>query len=391
MSRPAVKAIIVACVVLLHASVGLKNVHAYTLMDWMRSWPNYYGASPPAAPVALPATPPVSPTPVPVITTPPNVTLPPGAATPPPTIAAPPTTCAGPATTSSASPVYAPAASTTTFGSWCERLFCRRAVGYRPEVRYRTRLMRVPTTNYRPVITYHPVTGAPTTSMQPCTTYSWQFRRLPYTTYRPIYSPVTTPWSPPASPAVTGYYPGTVMPGASTTCAPPAATPYYTPPTAPATPALPPTPKPSLPANQPLNLSPSGLPPSGNGQPGATTTNFPPLESSGESSGRSSDGASHEVKKEPTPPAGGILDLTPVPDPDAGTDRKQVPAAPSLFDPNDRTANRSARPAWAYSTIAWPEKPKGVIPQRTPAEVTKPLAVEEKEEFDSGGWRSVRQ
>jgi len=97
------------------------------------------------------------------------------------------------------------------------------------------------------------------------------------------------------------------------------------------------------------------------------------------------------VKKEPTPPAGGILDLTPVPDPDAGTDRKQVPAAPSLFDPNDRTANRSARPAWAYSTIAWPEKPKGVIPQRTPAEVTKPLAVEEKEEFDSGGWRSVRQ
>lgn len=384
MSRPAVKLRIVACVVLLQAIVAVQSADAYTLVDWMRTWPNYYGPGLPAAPAALPTTPPVSPTPVPAITTPPAITMPPGSATSP-AVTTPPTTCASAATTSSASPVYAPAAPRTALGAWCERLFCRRAVGYRPEVRYRTRLMRVPTTNYRPVITYHPVTGAATTGVQPCTTYSWQFRRVPYMMYRPVYSPVTRPWSTPSRPAVTGYYPGTVVPSANTTCAPPAAQPYYTPPAAATPPPLQSTPQPNTPADQAPSL-PIDLSPIPNGQAGSTTSNYPPLESSGESS----EAASNEVKEEPAPPPGGFLNVTPVPDPDAGAGEKQIQAAPSLFDPNDRTANRSARPAWSYSTIAWPERPKGNAPQRMSTKATEPDAVENTEELDSSGWHAVR-
>lgn len=380
MSRPAVKLQIVACVVLLQAVIGVQCADAYTLVDWMRSWPNNHGPSLPGAPTALPATPPVSPIPVP------DITMPPGTATSPP-VTTPPTTYAGPATTSSASPVFAPGVPTTTRGAWCDWLFCRRAVGYRPEVRYRTRLMRVPTTNYRPVTTYDPVTGTATTGVQPCTTYSWQFRRVPYTTYRPIYSPARGPWSVPGSPAVTGYYPGAVFSGASTTCAPPTATPYYTPPPTPTTPALPSTSQPNTPADEAPSLSPTGLPPLQNSQPGSSTSNYPPLESSGEST----DATPHEVKKEPSRPAGGVLDMAPVPDPDAGADRKQVPAAPSLFDPNNRTANRSARPPWAYSTIAWPDRPKEAIrQQQQPPEATEHHADREKEELDTSGWHAVR-
>lgn len=396
MSRPAMTLHIVACVVLLEAVLAVQSADAYTLVDWMRSWPNYYGSSLPAAPAALPTTPPVSPLPVPAITTPPSITVPP-ATTPPPTVTPPPavttpaTTCGSAVTTSSASPVYAPAAPTAARSSWCDWLFGRRTVGYRPEVRYRTRLMRVPTTNYRPIVNYDPVTGAAVTNMQPCTTYTWQFRRVPYTTYRPVYSPVTTPWSAPASPAVTGYYPGTIVPGAGTTCAAPAATPYYTPPPvsttplAPSTPALPPTPQPDTPADQPPSLSPTDLPRTENGQTGSSTRKYPPLEPSGESG----NGSSQKEKEKSKQPAG-ALDLTPVPDPDAGADRKQIPAAPSLFDPNDRTANRSVRPAWSYSTIAWPDRAAGSTQQRTLSEVTEQTPSDAKEELDSSGWHAVR-
>jgi len=96
------------------------------------------------------------------------------------------------------------------------------------------------------------------------------------------------------------------------------------------------------------------------------------------------------VKKEPTAPNGNIQKVTPVPDPDAGAGRKQIPVAPSLFDPNDRTANRSARPAWTYSTIAWPEKPKELHRPPTPPQATKQDAADDKEELDSSGWHAVQ-
>lgn len=453
MSRPAVKLQIVACVVLFQAVVGVQCADAYTLVDWMRTWPNYYGPGAPAAPAALPTTPPVSPLPVPTDTTPPTITIPPATtpppavttppiATMPPTVSTPATTSA--ATTSSASPVYAQARPAGS--GWCDWLFGRRAVGYRPEVRYRTRLMRVPTTNYRPVTTYHPVTGTAVSSIQPCTTYSWQFRRVPYTTYRPVYAPARAPWVAPSIPAVTGYYPGTVVSTPSTTCAPPATTPYYTPPptsitpSLPSAPAFPTTPGPSsapgslstpggsTPADQAPSLSPPGLPPVENGQPETTIRNYPPMEpiegANGKSNDEFTDGKSNEVKKEPAPPEGDILQLTPVPDPDAGADRNKVQAAPSLFDPNDRTANRSARPAWSYSTIAWPDKPAASEHVKTTSskvpcpsgrgqgegqeirevvsaqplsaqepmrnEVAEPDVSEEKEELESSGWEAVR-
>ncbi len=417
MSRPAVKLQIVACVVLFQAIVGVQCADAYTLTDWMRTWPNYHGPSLPAAPAALPMTPPMSPLPVPTDTTPPSITIPPPTTppptfTPPPTVTAPATTCAAPATTSSASPVYAPATPPRAGRGWCDWLFGRRAVGYRPEVRYRTQLMRVPTTNYRPVTTYHPVTGTAITNVQPCTTYSWQFRRLPYTTYRPMYAPARAPWVAPNTPVVTGYYPGTVVSAPSTTCAPPSATPYYTPPPAsttpslPSTPAFPTTPMPSsaprslttpgptTPADRAPSLAPNGLSPLENGQPEPTIRNYPPMEpiegANGKSNGESTDGKSNEVKKEPAPPEGDILQLTPVPDPDAGADRNKIQAAPSLFDPNDRTANRSARPAWSYSTIAWPDKPTVSTREPAPTEVVEPDSIDEKEELDSSGWEAVQ-
>jgi len=116
-----------------------------------------------------------------------------------------------------------------------------------------------------------------------------------------------------------------------------------------------------------------------------------PIEgANGKSNGESTDGKSNEVKKEPAPPEGDILQLTPVPDPDAGADRNKIQAAPSLFDPNDRTANRSARPAWSYSTIAWPDKPTVSTREPAPTEVVEPDSIDEKEELDSSGWEAVQ-
>ncbi|GIW90877.1 MAG: hypothetical protein KatS3mg109_1309 [Pirellulaceae bacterium] len=44
---------------------------------------------------------------------------------------------------------------------------------------YRTIWYRVPVTSFRPTTTIDPATGMPTTVMVPCTTYTWQARRVP--------------------------------------------------------------------------------------------------------------------------------------------------------------------------------------------------------------------
>lgn len=54
---------------------------------------------------------------------------------------------------------------------------------YRPQTQYRTVWSQVPVTSYRPVTTAYAVT-------QPCTSYSWQARRVPYVTYRPMFAGV---------------------------------------------------------------------------------------------------------------------------------------------------------------------------------------------------------
>jgi hypothetical protein len=80
-----------------------------------------------------------------------------------------------------------------------------------PEVAYRTVWQPVPVTTYRRTVSTNPATGLPMTCTQPCTTYTYQARRVPYTTFRPVYTtePVTTPGvvtvpaaAPAAAPAV---------------------------------------------------------------------------------------------------------------------------------------------------------------------------------------------
>lgn len=69
--------------------------------------------------------------------------------------------------------------------------------GYEPQIRYRTRFVRVPVTSYRPVVTTDPATGCPTTCMQPCVRYAWRLRRVPVVRYRPIFS--WSRWGQPAA------------------------------------------------------------------------------------------------------------------------------------------------------------------------------------------------
>jgi len=261
-------------------------------------------------------------------------------------------------------------------------------MSYRPEIVYRTRLMRVPTTNYRPVTSYDPATGSNVTWMQPCTTYSWQFRRIPHVNYRPVYGSATT----------TGYAPGPwavngSMPGATYAPPPPAtAMPYYTTPAIPAVPAQPTLPgTPALaptqptPADQRPSLSPGELPGIENGQPVPSTRKYPPPAPDNGSSSEDDDGT-----KKSTPSSGAKLNLTPVPDPDAPGQHEHAPVAPSLIDPRDRTASRAVRPAWSYSPIVWPEKPVSRA-NIQPAAVTTPTSDKPKRpELDSSGWRAVR-
>ncbi len=93
-------------------------------------------------------------------------------------------------------------------------------------------------TTYRRTVNYNPATGLPITCTKPCTTYTYQARRVPYTTYRPIYTtvpvggaaapPATAPTmtAPVAAPAYTApvgnpiVAPTTVAPGGCNSCAP---------------------------------------------------------------------------------------------------------------------------------------------------------------------------
>ena len=80
----------------------------------------------------------------------------------------------------------------------CNQVCSRTVVNYVPVTAYRTAWNRVPVTQYRPVTNSDPCTGCTVTCMRPCTSYTWQMKREPYTTYRAVYSqqnytvPVTT-------------------------------------------------------------------------------------------------------------------------------------------------------------------------------------------------------
>ncbi len=80
----------------------------------------------------------------------------------------------------------------------CNQTCSRTVVNYVPYTAYRSSWCRVPVTQYKPVTHSDPCTGCTVTCMKPCTSYSWQMKQEPYTTYRPVYRqenysvPVTT-------------------------------------------------------------------------------------------------------------------------------------------------------------------------------------------------------
>ncbi len=186
-------------------------------------------------------------------------------------------------------PVAAPAAPA---GGCCGPGTCEQTVlRYVPEVAYRTVWQPVPVTTYRRTVSSNPTTGLPITCTQPCTSYTYQARRVPYTTFRPVYTtePVTpaVPTAPVASlgyaapasyaaPATTGCTGCSAAatswtPTPSTSAQPYYSTPESTTPSAGATPWEPVQPTPSAvpadggnqprangdPANQPPRIPPS--------------------------------------------------------------------------------------------------------------------------------------
>lgn len=69
---------------------------------------------------------------------------------------------------------------------WCQQTVVR----YVPQIAYRTAYQPVPVTTYKTSTTINPENGLPRTCTRPCTSYSYQARRVPYTTYQPMYTTV---------------------------------------------------------------------------------------------------------------------------------------------------------------------------------------------------------
>ena len=75
--------------------------------------------------------------------------------------------------------------------SSCGPGWCRdTVVQYVPQIAYRTAYEPVPVTTYKTTTTINPQTGLPRTCTRPCTSYTYQASRVPYTTYRPVYTTV---------------------------------------------------------------------------------------------------------------------------------------------------------------------------------------------------------
>ncbi|HPM81061.1 MAG TPA: hypothetical protein PLF81_10190 [Candidatus Anammoximicrobium sp.] len=419
MQRQAASIIRIGCLVGILTGFAVEPACGYTLVDWIRTWPAYApGAAPaPAVPVTVPAY-----------------------AAPAPSCGSRPSSCgtSAPAPVVPGPAVTLPAAPTGAGVSYAQPVSPVPPVAPvapvavpAPQVRYRTTWVQVPTTSYRPVVSYDPATGWPTTTMQPCTTYSWQVRREPTVggglwepfarlfapwsapQAQPVGSypaaPVTAPGWPAVGVPVTPSYPppttaapaATALPGLP---APPAATPgapYASPaplspgwtpsaaPSLPTTPAAPTgagSPATATPADQPPRLSPNEAQGVQNLQPIPETRSYPP---SNNDSSLLAPPALLGPPKTPAAPQSAPVNVTPVPDPDAG--RKQVPAAPSLYDPNGRTANLlPLSTVWPTAPILWPQSRPSVSenPTVTASGLSKPAATREAPEAD--GWQAVR-
>lgn len=261
-------------------------------------------------------------------------------------------------------------------------------VNYAPQTCFRTSWAKVPVTQYRPVTSVNPQTGCSTTCMRPCTTYSWQARRVPVTTLRPIYTVQTNPCFSPISNTVSNTGCSTCgsttsLPGGGcSNCATPGAgtaNPYYTPPVVPSVPGNTPTPAepqsggaanqqpelrkdanvPKTPtaSNRPFlrpipALSPQSTAQRGTAQVGASQVGASQI---GAGTG-ATDPAPRPPGQDPaakTKTSRPVYRLQPLPDPEP-SQRRHVPA-PRLLNPDDQTAQTS-RP-WRYATIRWNVQP----------------------------------
>jgi len=93
--------------------------------------------------------------------------------------------------------------------------------------------------------------------------------------------------------------------------------------------------------------------------------------------------------KTPAAPPSAPANVTPVPDPDAG--KKLVPAAPSLYDPDGRTAQLLPLSTnWPAAPILWPQKRPAVaeIPAVSASGPSRSAA--NSQPLDADGWQAVR-
>jgi len=428
------KWVTVAGVVIAHLGWLAGAAHAYTIVDWMRTWPRYQAPAAYAVPAVAGAPqlplPPVCVSPgAPVVTVPPAVSAAPccpapaAPCSPAPAFAAP---CSPPAV--SADACCPPAVSVDPCGPpACAPVYA----GYAPAPRFWSRWLRVPTTNYRPLTSWDPRTGCPFTWMQPCRTFSWQVQRLPttccdYPAARPslfsggwlfpgwhtypsvgVAAPSSCQSCAPgpivSAPTMVPAPSAAVMPGAAAPA--PSAAPYYpsypTSPAAPSGSAAPSTlgapvtpngtqplsPTPAQPADQRPTLGPTEVPGSTGTSPGTSLRNYPPLTPIPAAPPAVDTGLRNVVPS-------GAREVQPVPDPEAPGLRRLVPTAPSLLDPRDKSASRTA-PAWRYAPIAWPEKGAAVAARpavvATPAAQSQvPAAAKTESPLDTSGWRAVR-
>lgn len=214
------------------------------------------------------------------------------------------------------------------------------------------------------------------TSLQPCTTYTWQMRRVPV-------SPLAAPFH--AAETLVG-------PGTSIYTAPPA------PGLAPATPQLAPVPQeapaPTVPgdAGEPPRLTPDEAQRLQRAPSVETRPALPPRESA----------ENREAAEDRWPSHSSV---TPVPDPERSPSSSTrstrppseppEPASPGRWDPRDRTALRPARQSAGVVPIIWPDSQQATSPEparpnhpaeSAPATSSHPA----RPTTDNHGWRAIR-
>ena len=305
-------------------------------------------------------------------------------------------------------------------------------VRYMPQVRYRTVWASVPVTVYRPTTSSNPATGCTVTCMRPCTTYTWQARRVPYTAYQPLYTTYTTVAVTTPAPVILGgqystasytqggafalgYANGSAFspsgsigvgcsgcaPAASSTVVPYSGPFVQTPPPASSTliPMAPANPAPLRPvpgaaADRAPTLAPRDLPGAQRGLP-TNGSNTETESSTRDDAGTNpSTGAPSANSASPfdgsgalnttTGPTKGNPYLKPIPDPNRRQNSWKSDGVPRLLDPRDQTALRPRLRRWAAIPISWAAPPKRSIDEPFErAEQAKQDAM-----WDDTGWRA---